>query len=62
MAMNKQSSWIMYTVQNEDDQSWGGWDDYSHHEKLAEALEDLEDLKSHGKICRVVQVTTEIVA
>jgi hypothetical protein len=52
----------MYTVQIEDDQSWGGWDDYSHHDKLAEALEELEDLKRHDKICRVVQVTTEVVA
>jgi hypothetical protein len=60
--MNKQPSWVMYTVQNEDDQSWGGWDDYSHHHKLDEAIEELEDLKRNGKICRVIQVTTEVVA
>jgi hypothetical protein len=52
----------MYTVQLQDDQSWSGWDDYSHHHKLDEAIEELEDLKSNDKICRVIQVTTEVVA
>jgi hypothetical protein len=60
--MIKNTSWVMYTVQLEDDQSWGGWQDYSHHHKLAEALQGLEDLKAEDKICRVVQVTTEVVA
>ena len=56
------STKVWYTVQLQDDQSWGGWAKYSNHDIKQEALEELEYLKSHGKICRVIQVTTEVVA
>ena len=58
----KNTSWVMYTVQLEDDQSWGGWAKHSTHDTMQQALEELEYLKSHGKNCRVIQVTTEVVA
>ena len=54
----------MYTVQLLNDESWDGWAKHSTYDTLQEALEELQELKSNGKVCRViqVQVTTEVVA
>jgi hypothetical protein len=62
MIKNEQTSWVWYTVHLEDDQSWGGWQEYSHHDTLDEALLELGELKRKDKVCRVVRVTTDVVA
>lgn len=62
MIKNELTSWVWYTVQIQDDQSWGGWAKHTTHDSEREALLELEDVKAEGKVCRVVRVTTDVIA